>query len=981
MSDNQRLYAPSAVLDARDLQRDGDVMASEHVLVRDGLRVRFFHETFFDYVFARGWLARDETLVAFLLSGDQELFRRAQVRQVLIHLRADEPESFVAEVDALLGEAGIRFHIKEVVIALLRAIDDPTAAEWHLVESHIAMAPGFVERLWSLLRTSAWFDRLDAAGVIEGWLREDGERFGRAMDAMVSVSKDRPSRLAALLATRRGDPNYGDALRYVSFYVDLHNSREMFELVLDGVREGVFDARANDVFMSAHSLGTDQPRWACELLRAWFVERAHPYALGAAGKIAALEGRDHGAKEIISGAAGNAPADFAAFAVPYLLEAMGATHNDSRRPRRDRHFGLRTYDARHHDFDEALFYGARDALRGMITAGAHAEVRPLLDALAADEHDGSQWLLYEALAADGATYTDLAVELLGQGEHRQLSGYMCDPFWTARQLVVAIAPHVSDEQAATLEQSFTALRPGWESRPPGRASWVFLTALPAERLSQQGRRRLQELQRLFGDEPEPPTGITIGFITAPIPQQTAAKMSDEQWLGAMAKHSGDHTDYRGLTGGAYEQAMVLQEETKTDPARFAALALRFDRETHPAYANAVLSGLFEAEDVEPQQIFDLMRHVGRMGIAENDQALVNALRRRLDANVPDDLIELLLDRALHSQHPNHESWQQDAGSGQAYYNGDPFSNGTNSVRGGAALTLGDLLVHDANGHRTELIAPSFQALAGDPSTAVRSCVAHLLAAGLRHARPQAVAAFEKLIDGPDELLGTHPVESLIVYIGFGDSALVEPVIARMVASAVEQTREASGRLAAFGALELELGCLLDSARTGDAAVRRGAAGTCAHRLPITSDVERAETALRGFFDDEDEKVRDEAAGVAAALRNRPLAPHHQLLADLADSQAFEAALPQLLITLEDATEPVDELVAVTARRFIELYRGQMHSIATRAAGDSKEVGELVLRAYAQAPDAATRAQALDLIDELLVEAAYNFSQLIDKAER
>jgi hypothetical protein len=36
-----------------------------------------------------------------------------------------------------------------------------------------------------------------------------------------------------------------------------------------------------------------------------------------------------------------------------------------------------------------------------------------------------------------------------------------------------------------------------------------------------------------------------------------------------------------------------------------------------------------------------------------------------------------------------------------------------------------------------------------------------------------------------------------VYVGFGDSALVEPVIARMLASTVEQTREAGGRLAAF----------------------------------------------------------------------------------------------------------------------------------------------------------------------------------------
>ena len=118
----------------RRLLADAEVLASEHVLVRQDGRVSFFHEAFFDYAFARRWMAREETLVEFLLEGEQELFRRAQVRQVLVHLRADQPERFVAEVEALLADHAIRFHIKEVVLALLRALEAPTPAEWQLIE-------------------------------------------------------------------------------------------------------------------------------------------------------------------------------------------------------------------------------------------------------------------------------------------------------------------------------------------------------------------------------------------------------------------------------------------------------------------------------------------------------------------------------------------------------------------------------------------------------------------------------------------------------------------------------------------------------------------------------------------------------------------------------------------------------------------------------------------------------------------------------
>ncbi|MGB7158300.1 MAG: hypothetical protein WBD40_09560 [Tepidisphaeraceae bacterium] len=980
MSGNQRLYAALAALDERDLHKDADVMSSEHVLVRDGTRLRFFHEAFFDYAFARSWLLGDESLLEFLLASEQELFRRAQVRQVLVHLRAEEPGRFLTEVGSLLSHPDIRFHIKDVVIALLRALETPTSADWQLVKRCISDEPRYVERLWSMLRTPGWFDRLNAEGELLTWLSDGGERFGRAVDVMVTVGRERPEHVAALLNELGDGPRHGAALRAVSFYTDLHESRAMTELVIDGVRRGLFDADTRHLFMSAHGLGSDEPLWACELLQAWFVERPDPLALAADGHVLALADSDHGAVEMIGDAAGSASTAFATFAIPYLLRVMAATSSGEPRPFSDAHFGYRIFKQAHHDVDDALLLGARDALRAAITSGDHAEVRPLLEQLATDPHDAAQWLLYEALAADGVAYADWMVELLTQGDHRLHSGYSGNPFWTTRQMVIAASPHLSDPQVATLEQLFLRLRPRWEDRPRGLSSWTLLTALPEQRLSATGRRRRQELSRIFGEEPPPPMGIMVGSIGAPIPQPKAAKMSDEQWLRAIAKHGDDRTDYEHWTGGAPSQAMVLGEEAQADPARFAALALRFSETTHPAYSNAVLYALGSAEGVEPQKAFTVMRHIAQWGIAENDRALVD-VPRRFAPDVPDDIVQLLLDRAMKSPDPNHEAWQAESHSGGRYYSGDPYANGINTARGAAAYALGDLLISDRDGRLTALVAPSFETLAADPSVAVRTCVAHLFAAGLRHARSEVVSAFSTLIEADDELLGSRPAQSLIVYLGFGDNALVKPVIERMLASPIEQTREVGGHLAAFGTLELNLDDLLDQAQSGDAIVRRGAAGTCAHRLPITSEVDSTEAALRHFFSDEDAKVRDTAAEVAAALRHKPLAKHERLLEDLIHSPAFPDAVPQLLITLDHATEPVDRLVLLAAKRFLDQYSGQLKGVSTLAAADSKEVGELVLRAYAQASDARGRGQALDLIDELLAEDAYRFSRLLDEAER
>lgn len=65
----------------------------------------------------------------------------------------------------------------------------------------------------------------------------------------------------------------------------------------------------------------------------------------------------------------------------------------------------------------------------------------------------------------------------------------------------------------------------------------------------------------------------------------------------------------------------------------------------------------------------------------------------------------------------------------------------------------------------------------------------------------------------------------------------------------------------------------------------------------------------------------------------------------------------------------------------DVYQGQLANISTHAAADAREVGALLLRAYAQAETAAACSDVLDLIDDLLMEAAYEFAKTVGEAER
>ena len=73
-SDQQTLSVPVEILYPGDFIKHARVLASEQIIAIEADRVSFFHETFFDFTFARQWLSRKQSMVEFLCAQEQELF-------------------------------------------------------------------------------------------------------------------------------------------------------------------------------------------------------------------------------------------------------------------------------------------------------------------------------------------------------------------------------------------------------------------------------------------------------------------------------------------------------------------------------------------------------------------------------------------------------------------------------------------------------------------------------------------------------------------------------------------------------------------------------------------------------------------------------------------------------------------------------------------------------------------------------------------
>lgn len=181
---------------------------------------------------------------------------------------------------------------------------------------------------------------------------------------------------------------------------------------------------------------------------------------------------------------------------------------------------------------------------------------------------------------------------------------------------------------------------------------------------------------------------------------------------------------------------------------------------------------------------------------------------------------------------------------------------------------------------------------------VRACVAHTIAACLRHARPTAYQAFERLIEADDLLLASDMLDDLMIYIGNADPEVVDSVIDRMLSSTNAEVRRAGGCMAAFAALQWERPAVMERALAADVEVRSGLAGVCAARIDRSADSKLVLSTLRRLMHDEDDEVRKEVGTLADHLRGNELRPYAELLAELIASRSYVHATPQLLITLQ-----------------------------------------------------------------------------------
>jgi hypothetical protein len=269
-------------------------------------------------------------------------------------------------------------------------------------------------------------------------------------------------------------------------------------------------------------------------------------------------------------------------------------------------------------------------------------------------------------------------------------------------------------------------------------------------------------------------------VGSPIQDSALVRMSDEAWLRAMRKYSGA-TRHKDLhKGGAGELSSVLSKQTKENPQRFYALALRAPSDVDGSYARAFIDGLAESDGPD-EWLFDMVeRFAGQQG-RDIKRTIAWALEKRADGGLSDEMLDLL-ERTARAPVGEDEIDQESSGQG-------PHSIYINSSRGASLRALMRALHGRASNETKQKMWDLLEFASSDPSTPMRAGAIEELLYLLYEDRERAIALFERAMEGHPNLLCFQPGPEFLYYGTYKHFSRMKPFVQAMMDEEKEECRQ------------------------------------------------------------------------------------------------------------------------------------------------------------------------------------------------
>ncbi|GHV77306.1 hypothetical protein AGMMS49942_21270 [Spirochaetia bacterium] len=675
MSEHQELEVPIECLDK--YSSSIDILASEGLLVKTKTRLHYFHESFFDYIYARSFINQKMSIHSLLLSDEQFLFRRTQVRQILEHMRQSDIKRYLTELPQILIRRNIRYHIKLAVCQWLSTVEDPRLEEFNIILKLDRRQDVFNNLVAStFFSTDNWFPFL----LSQNWyINELDKHLKRRSEHIIYW----------LMYHMRLSPD--DIFTMIKNW---HENNDEHALVIINNMKGLA-IRTKPTDNSIYLLVTDLlenfthifynnggPDLVIEIINNSGIERInesvlllektikkwmvlYPENIPFESNSVKIFQNTHEIHEIIQ----RQPLIFINGTIDCFIDSVKKAVADTK-------IGKPHYDLfnRHesdypYGFEEFVFL-FRDALIKDSDINKN-EVIKIISRFDPKIHETFMYLILEVIASLPEEMNEELLSLINIDTifKAGLDGAEWLSFANAYK---ACCPYLSNETKEIIEDKILNYYPELEriknlmgsiktesesvklrTRKDakklfyyvGRAQWSILETIKDEYLLNKSQLRLKELKRKFkGQEIAKPYMIQGGYVSSPINIENCKRMSDEQWISALKKY-GDkyfpHYSVDFLKGGTTELGRVLMDLYKVDVERFSSLFVNIPDDIIKPYWHSILFGISQNEVIKKDIVITIIKRVHNYSEKIYGSEICDIIEKHVELSLHNEILDII----------------------------------------------------------------------------------------------------------------------------------------------------------------------------------------------------------------------------------------------------------------------------------------------------------------------------------------------------
>lgn len=760
-------------------------------------QIQFFHQTLFDYVYARRFLEKGKSLLDELKGQHQGLFIRAAVKSILMFLREQKPKEYLCTLDQLLynqednGRSTFRFHLKSLALQTLANFETPLRCELDLISRKIYPNPVYMELVFNSVYTLNWFHAIWEIIDNNGGWKELSKTYRELAITMCRrlLWRDVDSVLDKLSTELNFDDEEDRKhLENVLNFYELDYSGDKFVELYSQLVEGRNPLQYINLLNSSIQ---GNPTFVCaelkENIRLQLQENKETFFPNISVSYDVGELYKKLLKEHYSLAI-----DFLFDVLTLIYETTSyeiEENDDIRRSHTIWNFHRTIKGDFHYNFVEDVMNILIDTLLEHID---DKETIQYLLQLSRSRYGGFVFIALYIYTSHSEVFKDNLCELICQREVLANA-----PSWVEYQAVEALKAsfvHLDEMQKRSIIDRILTIHDQSEYRlDKEKVEWcrkfghpfldidlhrgIALRSIPLRELRRISWKAYQERQRIERKfHPErlescQPCKVSTRFGDPSLTQEQGQKMSPKAWLNSMRKYVNEREYANWEAPSLRGQCILFREVVSQDPDKFTDLIkqIAYDELIPLAYAQAGLEGLIQAGRID-----DAVCVLEHMLIAVNHDinsdhrgfriltllfALYNIVKQD---HIPKLVVQLLCQTLLEAKESKLEEYQKDE---------DAIMIGINQPRGQA----GHLLVRCAreDSEYKEDIFRAIEAVAGTASVYTRAAILAEMAYLNFLDQHRNVRLFKNLMCDYDPRLMALPIHNYNPLVYFVNYALEE----------------------------------------------------------------------------------------------------------------------------------------------------------------------------------------------------------------